>query len=148
MPDFAAAPLQPIVSGLVTFVAGAWSFDGKGCKPAVGHPGAGIFVLTLDSGLIGNAGAVQALPVPVPSFPVDPTPDPDVRAVVTVRGPFPTGIFNKSVRYVTSPFPGVGAPFVEILLADVANVLADPPASGFDIIVQKGLGGDRAGPQL
>jgi hypothetical protein len=52
MPDFAAAPLQPIVSGLVTFAGGAWSFSGKGCFPQVAHPGAGIFDLGLDPGLI------------------------------------------------------------------------------------------------
>lgn len=148
MPDFAAAPLQPIVSGLVTFAAGAWGFSGKGCLPIVGHVGAGIFLLGLDQGLIGNAGAVQGLPVQVPGFPADLTPDPDVRSVVMVRGPFPTGIFNIAVRYITSPFAGVGAPAVQVLFANAGNVLTDPPVGGFDLIVWKGLGGDRAGPQL
>lgn len=148
MPDSAAAPLQPIVSGLVTFAGGAWSFSGKGCLPTVVHVGAGDFQLTLDAGLIGNAGAVQPLPVQVLGFPPDTTLDPDVRSVVTVRGPFPSGIFNIAVRYITSFTPGVGAVVIEVLFANVANVFTDPPAGGFDLVVWKGLGGDRAGPQL
>jgi hypothetical protein len=148
MTDFAAAPVQPIVSGLVTLAAGVWSFSGKGCLPAVGHTGAGIFLLGFDPGLPGNAGAVQPLPVQVRGFPPDPTADPDVRSIVMVRGPFPSGIFNIAVRYITSPFAGVGAPVVQVLFANAGNVLTDPPAGGFDLIVWKGLGGDRAGPQL
>jgi hypothetical protein len=86
--------------------------------------------------------------VQVRVFPPDGTPDPDVRSVVNVRGPFPTGIFNIAVRYVASPTLGVGAPLVQVLLANAGNVLVDPPVTGFTLIVWKGLGGDRAGPQL
>jgi hypothetical protein len=84
----------------------------------------------------------------VGGFPPDPTLDPDVRSVVIVRGPFPSGIFNISVRYVASATVGVGAPVMGVMLANAGNVLTDPPATGFDVIVWKGLGGDRAGPQL
>lgn len=147
MADYSAAPVQPIVAGLVSFAAGVWSFSGKGCQAFVGHA-AGNFLLLLDPGLIGNAGAVQALPVQVPGFPPDATPNPDVRSIVTVRGPFPSGIFNIAVRYTTDPAAGVGAIAIQVLLANAANVLTDPPVGGFDILVWKGLGGDRAGPQL
>jgi hypothetical protein len=145
---FDASPIQPILAGLVTFTGGVWVFSGKGVGPVgVGHIGAGIFALPFDAGLIGNAGAVQPIPVQVPGFPADPTPDPDVRSVVTLRGPFPTGIFNIATRYVFAS-AAVGAVSVEVVFANASNVLTDPPAGGFDIIVWKGLGGDRAGPQL
>lgn len=147
MGSASAAPLQPLVAGLVTFAGGVWGFSGKGCLPIVGHPAAGAFLLAFDPGELGLTGAVQAITVPVRGFPPDPTLDPDVRSIVTVRGPFPSLIFNISARYIAGA-PGVGAPVMSVMLASNANVLIDPPATGFDVIVWKGLGGDRAGPQL
>jgi len=139
-----AAPLQPLVAGLVTFVGGAWGFSGKGCIAPVVHAGAGIFDLGIDFGIYGTT--LDAVVVPVAGFPPDPTLDPNARSIITVRGPFPTGIFNIAVRYLVNPAVGIVA--VQVLLANVANALTDPPVTGFDVVVFKGLGGDRAGPQL
>jgi hypothetical protein len=148
MADYAAAPIQPIVEGFVTLNGAApASFDGKGCEPLVVHPGPGVFELVLDAGLIGNSGAVQAIPVQVSGFPPDFTPDPCVQTIVNIFG-FPNGIYNIAVRYIASIVPNQGALVVQVIMANVGNVLTDPIATGFNIIVWKGLGGDRAGPQV
>ena len=87
MPDFAAAPIQPIVEGLVTFPAGpggAVKFDGKGVSAIIrdgATGGQGGYILVLDQGLPGNAGAVPFGPSPFPN-----APDPDVRSMVTPIG--------------------------------------------------------------
>src|SRR5208337_4561192 len=105
MPDFAAAPIEPIVEGRVTFPAGPGGvavFDGKGIVsifrlPATGGQGGYIFVF--DVGLPGNAGAVPFGPSPPLA------PDPDVRAMVTPLGtgaPPSSGITFIGVSYPPS----------------------------------------------
>jgi len=139
-----ASPLQPLAAGLVTFAGGVWSFSGKGFIIPVVHAAAGVFDLGIDFGILGTT--LDAVPVPVTGFPLDPTPDPNARSIITVRGPFPTVVFNIAVRYLVTPAIGIVA--LQVLLANAANALVDPPATGFDVFLFKGLGGDRAGPQL
>lgn len=143
MTDYAAAaPVQPIVDGFVSFPLGPGpgtpvAFDGKGVSAIVrGASAQGSFILTLDVGLIGNAGAVPA--GPVPPFP----PDPDVRTMVTTFGvgsPPTSGIASIGVSYITSVVPGVGAFQVEVVTTNLAFLPLDPLA-GFQIIVWRGQG--------
>lgn len=148
MPDYAAAPIQPIVEGLVTYPGGAGTqpfFDGKGVSSITrGVSALGDFILTLDVGLPGNAGAVPFTSPPV-SPPVQPAfaPDPDVRTLVTPLGagvPPKSGVFTIGVSYIPSGLTGVGAPQIEIVTTTAALVPIDPKA-GFQIIVWRGLGG-------
>jgi hypothetical protein len=141
MSDFAAAPIQPIVEGLVTFPAGPGGvvvFDGKGVSAiARGASAQGSYILTLDPGLPGNAGAVPFGPAPPLS------PDPDVRTLIQPLGagaPPVTGIFTTGVSYIPSAVTGVGAPQVEVVLTDTAFAPLDP-VNGFTIVVWRGLGG-------
>jgi|SRR5271170_3580110 len=145
MPDYAAAPIQPIVEGLVTFLAGVPHFDGKGVVSiARGTSLLGDFVLTLDVGLPGNAGAVPFGPPPIeppvpPAFP----PDPDVRTLVIpfgVGSPPLSGIASIGVSYNLSPLPGVGVTEIEVVTTGLAFNPIDPPG-GFMIVVWRGIGG-------
>jgi hypothetical protein len=147
MPDYAAAPIQPIVEGIVTFPGGPGTqpfFDGKGVSAitrAAGFP-LGVYILTLDAGLPGNAGAVpfaaSSLQPPAPAFP----PDPDVRTMVTPITTFPAVAFVQSigVSYIPSALSGVGAPQIEIVITEAVFLPFDP-ANGFQVVVWRGLGG-------
>ncbi|HYB24720.1 MAG TPA: hypothetical protein VED41_13040 [Solirubrobacteraceae bacterium] len=143
--DNAAAPIQPIVEGLVTYPGGPGTtpqFDGKGVSAIVRDPaalnGKGAFILTLDVGLPGNAGAVPFGPSP-PLLP-----DPDVRTLVLPIGgtgiPPLSGIASIGVSYIPSAQTGVGAPQIEAVFTNAAFVTEDPKG-GFQIIVWRGLGG-------
>jgi len=145
MPDYAAAPIQPIVEGVVTFPGGPGTqpfFDGKGVSAITRAPGFlfGAYILTLDVGLPGNAGAVPFAPSgPPPLF----APDPDVRTMVTpISTGSPPASFVQSigVSYIPSALSGVGAPQIEIAITEAVFTLFDP-AGGFQIIVWRGLGG-------
>ena len=143
MPDYAAAPIQPIVEGIVTFPGGVGTkpvFDGKGVLQVqrVGAP-FGEYLFFLDPGLPGNAGAVPAVPEP----PLLAPPDPDVRTMITpfgVGSPPLSGISSIGVEYVASLQPGVGATSIVVRLQNIAFVPTDP-VNGFQIIVWRGLGG-------
>ena len=146
MTDYAAAaPVQPIVQGVVTFPNGLGTnpvvFDGKGVLPIVtrGASAQGSFILTLDEGLPGNAGAVPAVGLTPPPLP----PDPDVRTVITcLAGPVPPPLSDISaigVTYITSPVPGVGAFQIEVVTTNIAFLPTDP-AGGFMIVVWRGQG--------
>lgn len=138
MTDYAAAPVQPIVQGLLTvrFVdsAGILSFFGIGIvltgPNAPLYVGAGHYVLTLDRGLPGDVA-------------IDP---PFGRTLLTVRGPSggaagtPTAIEGKSINYIPNPVPGVGADKIEIFLVDGTDTGADPEA-GLEIILWRGDAG-------
>jgi hypothetical protein len=142
MTDYAAAPIQPIVEGFVTFPAGLGTapfFDGKGVSAIVRGPGFpfGVYILTLDVGLPGNAGAVPFGPSPPLA------PDPDVRTLVLPLGigvPPLSGIASIGVSYLSSAAPGVGAPQIEVVLTNAAFIPEDPQA-GFEIVVWRGIGG-------
>jgi hypothetical protein len=142
--DFAAAPIQPIVEGIVTYPGGLGTapiFDGKGVSAIVRDPatgGLGGFILTLDAGLPGNAGAVPFGPSP-PLLP-----DPDVRTLVVPLGiavvPPLSGIASIGVSYIPSALAGVGAPQIEVVFTNAVFVPHDPKG-GFLIVVWRGLGG-------
>ncbi len=144
--DYAAAPIQPIVQGMVTFpdgVGGIAVFEGNGALPNVtrGPSAVGWLILTLDGGLPGNAGAVPPVappqvPPPVPPF----APDPDVRTQILVLNTIPILINTISVSYTVSPTPGVGVTEIVVYLTNGFAVPEDP-AAGFLITVWRGLGG-------
>jgi len=132
MPDYSAFTFEPIVQGLVTFdAAGAPVFNGRGVSAIsrVGAIPAGAFILQLDAGLPGNAGAVP------PG--VSPLANPNVRTLITTRGagipPIPN-IVTKAVDYLLSPVPGVGADRILVVMQTFPIALADP-AGGFEIVV-------------
>lgn len=142
MTNYAAAPIQPIVDGLVTFSGGVPFFDGKGVSAIVrGTPLHGDFILTLDVGLPGNAGAVpffEPQPFPPPALPF--APDPDVRTLVTPLG-FPlSGVASIGVSYIPSALTGVGAPQIEVVMTNAGFNPVDP-SGGFLIVVWRGIGG-------
>ena len=94
----------------------------------------GSYLLTLDEGLIGNAGAVP--PGPIPPM------DPDVRTLITTIGagvPPLSGVTRIGVAYLTSLTSGVGATVVSVVMTNVAGVAADPEG-GFYIVVWRGQG--------
>jgi hypothetical protein len=158
MSDYAAAPIQPIVQGLLTVdpVSLAPTFTGRGVRSvtrttAAGPPAQILYTLFLDPGLPGNAGELQpSLPISV-AFPVGFPTQPDARSLVTVRGsatnaiPGSTSIANVGVFYsVPSAGPGTDGGDTAILLVFTNAVPAavDPTgavASGVEIIVWKGL---------
>ena len=143
--DDAAAPIQPIVEGIVTFPNGVGPigqpfFDGKGVLQVLrtGAP-QGSYAFILDPGLPGNAGAVPA----VPEIPLLAPPDPDVRTMITPFGsgsPPMSGIATIGVSYLLSPLPGVGAFSILVVLENLGFIPTDP-INGFQIVVWRGLGG-------
>ena len=136
MTDYAVNSLQPIVQGVVTFPKGTGpnslvAFDGEGISAIARRAGVmnGAYVLTLDAGLPGNAGAVQ------PGIGI--LTDPNVRTMITVRGsgaPPISNIVTIAVLYLVSPTLGVGADQLLIVMETFPPALADPPG-GFEIIV-------------
>jgi hypothetical protein len=134
--DYSPILFQPIVQGVVTFPNGVLPgstvvFDGEGISGiarAVGFP-SGAYILNLDEGLPGNAGAVQ----PGTSVLVNP----NVRTMITTRGsgtPPISPITNTAVLYLLSPVLGVGADQVIVVMQTFPTMFADPPA-GFEIII-------------
>ncbi len=159
MNDYAAAPVQPIVQGLITIVVinavPTPVFQGKGVSSIQRTPvtpstpvvsPAGDFVLILDQGLPGNAGEVQPTnPNTVPPTP----PQPDARTQVQLRGsltaavPGGTSIDEIGVSYVfPSPAPGDGGFTAIRLVFAAAGAPTDPSlvaANGAEVIVWKGI---------
>lgn len=136
-----AAPIQPLVQGLVTIVPGApptLVFEGHGILQAV-YVGAGHYVLFFDPGLPGLAGAVEPLPI----FPLTLPTDPNVRTNIMPLGvgnPPVSGIFGIGFTYIASAIAGVGAIGISIVLTTAAFIPFDPQ-NGFEINIWKGLGG-------
>lgn len=136
-----SAPLQVLAEGFVTFPGGV------GTAPLLishgiesisrGSTPQGSFDLVLDRGLIGNAGAVEAVPEP----PLAPPPtDPNVRTVVTLLGVIPTGVVTIGVSYILSLVPGVGARAISIVTSNIGLAQIDP-VDGFAFLVLRGYGG-------
>lgn len=129
MTDYAAAPSQPIAQGLVTVFpqevgVPILSFFGKGIVPSGPQGpvamGTGDYLLTLDAGLPGDVA-------------IDP---PFGRFMLTVRATTPgtpTTVVSKSLSYIPSVTPGVGATQVRVEFAIEAGTAFDPPA--FEIII-------------
>jgi hypothetical protein len=129
MSDYAAAPIQPIVQGLLTVSGTTPSFVGKGVS-SVSRTGAGDYVLTLDPGLPGEAGAL----------------DPNLaRSLVTLRGgsgaPPVTTITQVAVVYHASATPGVGDNTVELLfsIAGTPTELSGAASAGAEVVIWKAL---------
>jgi len=136
MTDYAAAPAQPIVQGLLS-VSGIEvpiiSFFGIGIVQtgpfAPLRNGAGDYTLTLDPGLPGDVA-------------IDP---PFGRVLLNIRATAgtPTAVVSKSITYITSPSANpvlVGANQVRILLANLAGVGIDPE-NALEIIIWRGDAG-------
>jgi hypothetical protein len=150
MTDYAAAPIQPILQGLVSIDQnGNPQFFGKGASAVARVTGqaAGVFQLTLDQGLPGNAGAIEPLPTNSPFTPPFPD-DPDPRTTITIRGTGTvpgTTISEVVVSYgpgTPAPAPGVGDNTIFVSFATSAGVFTDPPA-GFEIITWLGIGSSQ-----
>jgi hypothetical protein len=142
MTDYAAAPAQPIVQGLLRAFGNegvVLTFFGIGIVQtgpnAPFYVGPGNYILTLDPGLPGDVA-------------IDP---PFGRFMMTVRSApgIPTTIVSKGINYGTSPVPGVfvpgpvpgiGANKLQILLANSAGVGTDA-ATGLEIILWRGDAG-------
>lgn len=135
-----SAPLQVLAEGFVTFPGGVGTAPflvAHGIESIVrGASAQGSYDLVLDRGLIGNAGAVEA----VPKLPLVLPPDPNVRTIVTTLGVVPTGVFTIGVSYLLSFVPGVGARIVSVVMTDIALTPTDP-LNGFAFMVLRGYGG-------
>lgn len=136
MTDYAPVPFQPIVQGVITFPLGTAPgspvvFDGEGISGiarVVGFP-TGAYVLNLDEGLPGNAGAVQPGAGPIVN--------PNVRSLITPRGagvPPVSLVATSAVLYLLSPVAGVGADQIVIVTQTFPLALVDNPA-GLEIII-------------
>ena len=129
MSDYAAAPVQPIVQGLLTVAGTTPSFVGKGVS-AVTRVGAGDYKLQLDAGLLGNAGEV------VPA---------SMRTLVTLRGgsgaPPVTTITQVAVSYVNSGTADGGFDQIELVfsIGGVATELTGAAAGGAEVIAWKAV---------
>ena len=150
MTDYAAAPIQPIVQGLLTVAIVAGSpvptFQGKGVS-AITRTVAGadiVYTLTLDEGLPGNAGELQ--PSPTALGPLGP--QPDARTLINVRGSLTnaviggTSIVATGVTYAQPSLDDGGLTAVLLVFTDTAPAAVDPMgtvASGVEIIIWKGL---------
>jgi len=152
MTDYAAAPIQPIVQGLLTIVAGAPVFTGVGAtvKRTTGGAALGDFTFTLDPGLPGNAGELAPTGTFSPPVPGITVAAPDPRALVTMRGsltnavPGATSINGIGVSYNTPSAPplGDGGDTTVRVVLTVAGVATDPTgtaASGAEIVIWKGV---------
>ncbi|HTQ41415.1 MAG TPA: hypothetical protein VMI75_01580 [Polyangiaceae bacterium] len=169
MTDYAATAVQPIVQGLLT-VSGAQApspnvptFTGKGVS-AVARVVVGpviSYVFTLDAGLPGNAGEVQANGAAYPlaqvpgagsgALPGTNVPVPDVRSYFAIRGsssaavPNSTTIASTAITWLTpgsSVVSGGDSGFTQFRLVflDAAGAAVDPTdavASGVEIVIGK-----------
>jgi hypothetical protein len=114
--------LECIAQGVITYTPGLGAtFSGEGISFCVRPAGfvSGAVLLTLDIGLIGNAGAV----------PPGLINNSNVRAIVTCRGaggpPAITTIATKAVLYL-GVLPNIGATQILIVTLDNTSTLADP----------------------
>jgi hypothetical protein len=138
MTDYAAAPVQPIVQGLISFVnpdvpGDGISFFGIGViqtgPNGPSYVGPGHYILTLDPGLPGDVAIDPAAGL----------------FQMTVRGPSgivagaPTAIDSKAVNYILSPVRGVGATKIEIFLA--AGATPTDFETGLEIVLRRGDAG-------
>lgn len=117
--------MESIAQGVITYTAlGPVSFSGEGVS-FIERPagfGAGVVLLTLDVGLIGNSGAV---PPGIIS-------NSDTRSVVTIRG-FPTTTITRTAVLYLGVLPNIGATQVMVATVDNTALLADPDSA--EIIV-------------
>jgi hypothetical protein len=115
--------LESIVQGVITYggtPGSPVSFSGEGIAFIERPPllANGAVLLTLDEGLIGNAGA---LPPGILS-------NSNARSVVTIRGTPITTITRTAVLYLTD-VPDVGATQILVVTVDNTGLLADPDSA-------------------
>ena len=136
MADYAATPIQPIVQGVLTVSGTTPSFLGTGVS-SVTRSAQGVYQLTLDPGLPGNAGEVPSSAAGVPSAV-------NLRSLVTVRGstsPIPGGsdISGVGVSYVDPSVADGGLQQVQLVFTAGATGLGVDPtgasATGVEVIV-------------
>lgn len=137
MTDYAAAPVQPILQGLVTSGGGLTHFFGRGVEKITHVSGSGLYRLVLDAGLPGNAGAIE----PTPEGASSPA-APDTRTMITRRTN--PNITSELVTYVASSVVTDGVPPPPDGSLNVVVVLfIGPPEQAdadFEIITWTGVG--------
>ncbi|HYX22233.1 MAG TPA: hypothetical protein VFA98_15425 [Thermoanaerobaculia bacterium] len=138
MTDYAAAPVQPILQGLVTTLGGVTNFFGRGVEKITHVVGSGLYRLVLDAGLPGNAGAVE----PSPEGALLPA-APDTRTMIT-RRTNPNITSGPLVTYVPSSLVADGVePPPDGSLNVVVVLFIGPPEQAdadFEIITWTGVG--------
>ncbi len=140
--DYAAAPVQPLVQGLLTVdpVSLIPTFRGRGVS-SVTRPSIGVYNLNLDVGLPGNAGEFAGTsPTTLPAA--------DIRTMVTFRGSptnpslaFATTLTDYTVDYI-NPGPDGGIRTIQFIFNTVAQFPVDPTgndAAGVEILVFRGV---------
>jgi len=145
MADYAAAPIQPIVQGIVTGVIPApgvvTTFFGRGVSK-ITRVGAGQYRMILDAGLPGNAGEIEPLPEPVLGQPIPVGPvAPDARTLVTLRGTTTT-VTQALASYAQSSVlvDGVAPPVDGGLnVVEVTLIALAPIDATFEIVVWLGV---------
>lgn len=152
MTDYAAAPSEPIVQGLITVGELGPAFSGRGISSIVRTPAGaplfgnahGDYLLTLDVGLPGDVSLDAGFG----------------RSFLTIRGAFSnpihfsTTIDEKAISYNSSPAPGVfvlgptpgiGSNVVRVVLVASSTGLATDPfgsdGSGCEIVIWRGAAG-------
>src|SRR5271156_2202369 len=114
MSDYASAPVQPILQGVVSTDDGVPFFYGRGCSDIVVTGTS--YILTLDSGSVGGSAGLAGVGGLDATF---------GRAVVTVRGTTST-VASKVVTYPTTLT-------IEVSFLDAGAAVVFPDA--FEIIV-------------
>ena len=140
--DYAAAPVQPIVEGLLTVdpITLVPTFSGRGVSSVV-RLSTGIYNLNLDVGLPGNSGEFAGTsPTTLPAA--------DIRSIITLRGSptnpnlaFSTSISNYWVDYIN---PGVdgGVQTIQLIFQTAVEAPTDPTgdaAAGVEVTVFRGV---------
>ncbi len=138
MADYAATPVQPIVQGVMTVdpITLTPSFQGTGVSQ-VTRSAQGVYQLTLDPGLPGNAGEVAPGAAGRP-------PALDLRTLVNIRGstyPVPGGsdISGIGVSYIDPSVADGGLQQVQLVFTEVETGLGVDPtgvtSTGIEVIV-------------
>ena len=138
MADYAATPIQPIVQGVLTVDAITLvpTFFGTGVSKAT-RSAQGVYQLTLDPGLPGNAGEVA------PAIAGGP-PALNLRSLVTIRGStFPVAggsdIAGIGVSYIDPSASDGGLQQVQLVFTEIETSLGVDPtgqtATGVEVIV-------------
>jgi hypothetical protein len=116
MSNYDAAPIQPIINGIITIVGGVPVFTGRGISSIVRTAAGallGDFTLMLDFGLPGNVGLDPAY----------------AKSSLTQRGDPVTGLTTITQQAITYP----ATAFVRVVTS-VASAGVDPP-DGLELIV-------------
>ena len=132
MGDFSSTGLSAFVEGLITIVAAAPAFQGRGVSAIVrtaGGAALGDFTLTLDQPLPGSLAAAEAAPAPAG---VSGSVIGNPRAVVTLRGSATNALVGAADAFVPAVSYNVtanlGVTSIRLVLA-VAGAGVDPTGS-------------------